>query len=70
MNWLTPHYYSHGYLNGFQVTTKYLGSLVRFELTCNSVLDKIELKYLIICLNSSFYQYSVKLLALLVRRGN
>ena len=49
---------------------KYLGSLIRFELTPSSTLDKIEVKYSIICLNSSLYQYSVKLFASLARCGN
>ena len=39
--------------------TKYLGSLIRFELTRNSILDKIEVRYSIICISSSFYQVKV-----------
>ena len=49
---------------------KYLGSLIRFELTLSRTLDNIEVKYSIICLNSSFYQYSIKLLVTLARCGN
>ena len=49
---------------------KYVGSLIRFELTLSSTLDKIEVKYSIICLNSNFYQYSIKLFVTLARCDN
>ena len=42
MNWLTPHYHSYRYLNGSEVMSKRLGSLIRFELTLSGTLDKIK----------------------------
>ena len=42
MNWLTSQCHVYRYLNNFEVALKYLGPLIRFELTCSITLDKIE----------------------------